>query len=171
MRKEFFQLDQNRPTKVPSATASLRSMASWRADVTIAQMTSKAADVDALISKKDVITALLKALEDPPVLSKEKEIKKVAAETVCKVFEAIADKDIPAAVDAVAAVGPAQVDLLLKYVYLALASPRPAAPSALCRAGHPLTQAERSQLEALLLEQKKWSTTLLKWQPLVSCCI
>jgi hypothetical protein len=141
-----------------------------RADVTIAEMTSKAANVESLLFNKNNIAALLKALEDPPVLSKEKEVKKVAAETVCKVFEAIADKDIPVAVDAVAAAGPAQVDLLLKYIYLALASPRPAAPSTLSRTDPPLTQVERSQLEAVLLDQKKWSATLLKWQPLVSCC-
>jgi hypothetical protein len=142
-----------------------------RADISIAEVTGKAAEVEALVGNKQLPAALLKALEDPPVLSKEKELKKVAAEAVFKVFDAIADKDIPAAVDAVGGAGPAQLDLLLKYVYLGLSQPRPPTPPVLARTDTPLTQPERSQLEAVLLEQKKWSTTLLKWQPQVSSAL
>ncbi len=149
---------------------------SARAEITIAEVTAKAKEVDDLLSRKQNTPALLKALEDPPVLSKDKEIKKVASEAIFKVFDAIPDKDISASVDAVAKEGPARLDLLLKYVYLALATPRPAAPEALLRIPGSsgkgevpvLAQEERSQLEAILLEQKKRSNTLLKWHPLVS---
>ena len=59
-----------------------------RADISIAEVTGKAAEVEALVGNKHLPAALLKALEDPPVLSKEKELKKVAAEAVFKVFDA-----------------------------------------------------------------------------------
>ena len=61
------------------------------------------------------------------------------------------------AVEAVAASSAFALDLLLKYVYLALATPKPPVPAG----------AEGAALEAALLEQKKWSGLLLKWHPIV----
>jgi hypothetical protein len=62
------------------------------------------------------------------------------------------------AVEAVASSSAFSLDLLLKYVYLALATPRPPVPAG---------TAEGAALEAALLEQKKWSGLLLKWHPVV----
>jgi hypothetical protein len=62
------------------------------------------------------------------------------------------------AVEAVAGSSAFALDLLLKYVYLALATPRPPVPP---------DTTEGAALEAALLEQKKWSGLLLKWHPVV----
>ena len=59
--------------------------------------------------------------------------------------------------DAVAAASPVALDLLLKYVYLGLATPMPLLPAGV----------EGAAAEAGLLEQKKWSSLLLKWHPKV----
>lgn len=48
--------------------------------------------------------------------------------------------------------------MLLKYVYLALGTPKPPLPPGL----------DDAAADAVLLEQKKWSALLLKWHPLVS---
>jgi hypothetical protein len=55
----------------------------------------------------------------------------------------------------------AALDILLKYVYLALATPKPLLPKGV----------EGAAAEAVLLEQKKWSGLLLKWHPVVSFCV
>lgn len=59
--------------------------------------------------------------------------------------------------NAVCESGDEALDILLKYVYLALATPRPALPDGV----------EGSAAETVLLEQKKWSASLLKWHPIV----
>jgi len=78
----------------------------------------------------------------------------VSAFFCCRVFVL----RLAEAVEAVAASSAFALDLLLKYVYLALATPRPPVPSEMT---------EGAALEAALLEQKKWSGLLLKWHPVV----
>jgi hypothetical protein len=58
----------------------------------------------------------------------------------------------------VAEAGDEALDILLKYVYLALATPQPPLPDGV----------EGSAAETILLEQKKWSASLLKWHPAVT---
>ena len=62
--------------------------------------------------------------------------------------------------ESVSEAGSAALDILLKYIYLGLEIPRPALAMGV----------EGSATEAVLLEQKKWSGSLLKWHPAVSAC-
>jgi hypothetical protein len=196
------------------------------AEVTLDEVNARGAEVSKLVSSKAFVAALLKALEKPPLLTKDAKIKEANRDIVFKVLENIATDaqigesrliftlhraatscldprrpsprttilrnarscgislvvspranpdflnafrahilrfmSVPVlvaeAVEAVAASSASSLDLLLKYVYLALATPRPPVPAG---------TAEGAALEAALLEQKKWSGLLLKWHPVV----
>jgi len=124
-------------------------------EVDLEDLAAKSADVQRLITSKNPVKALARALENPPTASKDAAVKCAAAEVVFRALEANAD--IAAAVEGVAAAGPGCLDILLKYVYLGLATPRP-----------PLHEdAAAAEQDATLLEQKKWSGALLKWHPAV----
>merc|ERR1711974_189656 len=94
----------------------------------LSQQQSKASEINSLLNKGDAVGAVKAGLENPPTGTKNAEAKKVAADAVIAALAAVKDSEFDKLVTGLNA---DQQDVLMKYVYRALATPQPNAGSLL----------------------------------------
>jgi actin related protein 2/3 complex subunit 5 len=80
----------------------------------LAAVEDKDGQVDKLVAAKKLEEALTVALADPPIGTKDREIKDLACSTVLRVIAATKDKEIEALVTGVS---DTEEDVLMKYLY------------------------------------------------------
>ena len=85
-----------------------------------AALSAREAAVESLLRSKRVGDALRDSLADPPVASKDLELKSKNAVIVLKVIAAVDDRHID---EALGALSPEACDVLMKYIYKGLESP------------------------------------------------
>ena len=85
-----------------------------------AALSKREAAVESLLRSKRVGDALRDSLADPPVASKDLELKSKNAVIVLKVIAAVEDRQID---EVLGALSPDACDVLMKYIYKGLESP------------------------------------------------
>ena len=80
----------------------------------MSEIAARDKEVSSFLARKDKLSALRAALQNPPLLSKSGQVKDANSDVVDKVLNSISDSDINSLVEAL---DPESCDILMKYIY------------------------------------------------------